>query len=97
VTLKELNALKEILLIIIRVVITFTLSKINEEMMITTLLNFANLLTLKSVLKEINVGERITELSDFIIKTSIKQSFVTSFQIKFSNVSMAIIALSLIL
>jgi len=85
------------LLIIIRAAITITLSKINEETMITILLNFANLQTLKSALKEINVGERITGLSDFIIKTNIKLSFVTSFPIKFNNVSTAITALLLTL
>jgi hypothetical protein len=85
------------LLIITRVAITITLSKIKEETMITILLNFANLQTLKSARKEINVGERITELSDFIIKTNIKLSFVTSFPVKFNNVSTANTALLLTL
>jgi hypothetical protein len=45
-------------------------------------LSFANLQTLKSVQKEIDVEGRITELRDYITKINTKLNFVTVIQIK---------------
>jgi len=61
VTSKELNARKRMLLITIKVVTIIIPLRINEEMMTTTHLSFANSLILKNALRKISVVEHITE------------------------------------
>lgn len=88
---KESNVQKKMHLIIIKVVTTITPSKIREGMMTFTRLSFANLLKQKNAQRKINVGELIIGLRDYIIRISIKLNFVTSFPIKYNNVSTEII------
>ena len=83
-------------LIIIKVVITIILSRTNVEMTIFIRQSFANLPTLKNVLKEINVGERITGSKDSITKTSTRLNFATATQTKLESANTENIALLLI-
>ena len=84
-------------LIIIKVVITIILSRTNVEMTIFIRQSFANLPTLKNVLKEINVGERITGSSAYITKINTKPSFATVILAKLEDVNTENIAPLLIL
>ena len=96
-TLRGLNVQKRMHLITIRVVTTITPSRIKEEMMTTIRLSSANLLKLRNVRRKISAGELTIELSVYIIRTSTKLNFVTSFLTKYNNVSIMIIAHSLTL
>jgi hypothetical protein len=77
-----LIAREKIPLIIIKAAIIIILLRTNDEMTMCIRLSFANLQTLKSVQKEINVEGRITELRDYIIKINTKLNFVTVIQTK---------------
>lgn len=57
-------------------------------MMITTLLNYVNLLIQRDVQREINAEELTTEWKDSTIKTNIRLNSAIIFLTKFSSVSM---------
>lgn len=90
--LRELNVTRKMHLTTTKVATSTIPSKTSGETMTITLLNCANLLRLRNVLKRKSVEEHTIGLRDYITKTSIRLNSVISFLLRSNNVSTGITA-----